>query len=61
MSPRKQPPTAHLQYLDLYQSQQDYIDQHSLPVLQAQRDFALEALSEYALPQRGMEDWQPLY
>ena len=29
MSPRKQPPTAHLQYLDLYQSQQAYIEQHS--------------------------------
>ncbi len=58
MSPRKQPPTAHLQYLDLYQSQQAYIEQHSVPVLQAQRATAQAALSEYALPQLGMEDWQ---
>lgn len=47
MSPRKQPPTAHLQYLDLYQSQQAYIEQHSVPVLQAQRATAQEAIEYY--------------
>lgn len=58
MSQRNQSPTAHLQYIDLYKSQQEYIQQHSLPILQQRRSGALEALEQYALPQIGMEEWQ---
>jgi len=58
MTPHKHLPTAHQQYLDLYASQQEYIAQHSLPLLQRYRHVAQEALDECGFPQLDMEEWQ---